>query len=381
LNVTNNVTNSNNPLVFEVSNLSNEVLSIYTETSLKRNVPVVVYSMNPVKTQLVEHTETSCSLNLETGEFKEENTSSYFEEIERYEYHVITAGNPSKHKSFSYYASNGNSTYFTNALQEEIILLEEASAVDNHGPVILSSFSGDDRAVDRIWYEDEYHTGVISALDDGDGWSWKQRYQHEVRRSVYDYNTGWKWWTIDEGVTSYSDSGDYKEDYANWVGPWIYERENCIYNFDGTEWDHYPTSTVGTWTQSFSQSIKIGSSGPTVGFGASQSSGGSMVKITDNSVSDELLWNEEFPPESGYGVPNYFGFPWWMDPPITASHTNFKSYRASLFHNGATSSFNFRWDLITRIHWDGGFFFFGLLFFTRHSLAILDSGYSPHPAS
>lgn len=377
-----NITDNDYPLVFEVNDLRSEDLSVYVETSMDKNVPIVVYSLKPVETRLVQITESSCSLDFETGEFKEEVTASYVEQNDLYEYHVIEAGYPMKHKTFGYLVSNGNSSYFEAALQDEISSLGATHTEDNQREFISSTFAGDPRTSDMYWLRDHYLTGVITAIDnDHDGWTWKQRYQHEVHRSVYDYATGYKWWTVDTAITTYADTGDYKEDYGNWVGPWIYNRQNYIYFFTGTEWDHGPTTDVGSWSYSFSASVRITPDGPTLGFGASQTFSQSQVKITDNSDEDMLVWLEEFPPESGPAVPDYFYYPFSMIPPISASHANYKSYRAALFYHSPTSSFDFNWDLWSRVHYDAGFAWFFLLFWTRYTRSIVDYDEESYPAT
>ena len=376
------IMNDEYPFMFEVDNMDQLKYSAFAEISKTKEVPIIIYSMEPIETRMIQITESNCSLDLDTGESTEEVVASYVEQRDLYQYHVIEAGYPMKHKIFSYAAVDGNATYFINALQEEIAFLRAARTENENMRFIIADFTGDYRTDEMHWILSQWYTGVISAIDDNDnGWTWKQRYQHEVHRSVYDYATGDKWWTVEEGITTYMDSGDYKEDYANWVGPWVYKRENSIWNYDAEEWDHSPTSSVGTYSYDSSYTVKIGPTGPTLGFGAGGSSGGSQVTIDDVSTDTKIQWLEEFPPENGIPKPDYFWYPFAMDPPISASHNNYKTYRSSLFYDSYTSSFGFSWWSSSNVHYDAGFFFFFLLFFTMYSIGVLDQGIESYPAT
>ncbi len=373
--------NDEYPFILEVDNMDNLPIPALAETSKIREAPIIIYSMKPVETRMVQVTKSNCSLDLDTGEFTEEVVATYIEQRDLYQYHVIESGRPTRHKTFNYAASNGNSTYFVGALQEEIAVLRAARNSDENQDFMISSFSGDYRTWDEYWLRDVYQTGVISAVDDGDGWTWKQRYQHEVYRSVYDHSTGYKWWTVEQGITTFVDSGDYKTDYANWVGPWIYQRENAIWNYAATEWDHGPTTSVGSWSYSMSAQVRINKDGPSLQFGLSQSSGQSQVTIDDLSDDTRVKWREKFPPESGTPKPDYFWYPWAMDAPISASHNTYKSYRGSLFHLSSTSSFSFSWNEVSYVHYDAGFWFFFLLFWTRYSEYTFSGDYESYPAT
>ncbi len=375
------IMNDEYPFILEVDTMDNLPIPALAETSKIKKAPIVIYSMRPVETRMVQVTESNCSLDLDTGEFTEKVVASYIEQRDLYQYHVIESGRPTKHKTFNYAASNGDAKYFFIALQDEIAVLRAARNNDKNQEFIASSFNGDYRTWDEYWLRDQYYSGVISAVDDGDGWTWKQRYQHTVYRSVYDHSTGYKWWTVEMGITTYVDSGDYKTDYANWVGPWIYKRDNSVWNYDATEWDHGPTTSVGTWSYSMSAQVRINKDGPSLQFGLSQSSGQSQIRMIDHSTSSKVDWEEKFPPASGTPKPDYFWYPWAMDAPISASHNTYKSYRGALFHHSATSSFDFSWWSSSNVHYDAGFWFFILLFWTRYSVGVLDQNIESYPAT
>lgn len=202
-----------------------------------------------------------------------------------------------------------------------------------------------------------------------------------MHRSVYDYAVQKKWWYVEWKLTTWVDSGDYKEDYANWVSPWVNNKYLSITGTNAELWEWGPTTSTGSWSYSLNQFIRIGPSGPTVGFGVSNSWSKSNVKINDETDPDRSwpAWQEYFPPDSGAGIPDYWYYPFYMTPPIDASHYTYYSHRSALFHHSPTSSFNFDEYCRSSVKYDSGFWFFFLLHWTRttvmHSSGVVGNSY------
>ncbi|MGV9168810.1 MAG: hypothetical protein ACOC38_02595 [Promethearchaeia archaeon] len=378
--------NDSDPIVLKVRDAGNVDSIALSGISQEKEKLVVVYSSNPVETRLLEISKKRCSLNPDTGEINKTLISSHTERYNLFQYHIIEGGDPAKHKSYAYLTPNRNSSYFLKSLEKEIDSLKNSDTASRQQQYTLSGFDGGSGADDQSWLFDRWLVIYVEAWDaDGDGWVWKQRYQHEVHRSVYDYSKDKKWWTINVGVTTIVDSGDYKEDYNNWVGPWVHKRKNVIDDWDGAEWDNHPTTTVSEeWSYSASTGVQITSDGPTVNFGYSASWTADSVKTVSGWDKEIMPWTELFPPSSGAAYPSYGGYPLFMQPPIDASHHSFKSYRDALFRASPSSSFGFYWNLKTYLYRDQNFWWTPLypLNWDRTTAMMVDSDTSPdYPAS
>ncbi|MHA1959358.1 MAG: hypothetical protein ACW99U_03965 [Candidatus Thorarchaeota archaeon] len=325
--------------------------------------PIIVYSHKPASTVSIETTTTNCSLDTRDGTFIESVVSTEVEDHFAFEYTVITPEIPSARiRTESFITKDTEDEHFAKMLEEEIVNL---SAIQFR-PVssfVLSGYSGDTRAIGSSYtpYEKTY-TLKISAIDNGNGWTWKTSLNHQVWKSVYDYETGYRWWLGEWNYYSYVDPYDFKRSFFEWVGPWVYERWSTIdpRSWQENPWEQLyawdPTTSVGTSSSGVSVGVKISPTGPTVSFAASASWSGSEVGFQSLTDTDTDVYKlKEY-----FTGPSYI-YPFWIGGPCDASHYEYHSYREAVYHSSQSDVFDFSQKLDTRLARDYGFY---LLFWT-----------------
>ena len=284
--------------------------------------PIVIYSYNP-DIFVTENSRSSCYLDFKSGNMTEEVVAWYAVTQYRYKYTVIEPWN--EIREYEFIRETDNTSRFDLALQKEIQgLRNRTDSVTRQ--MILSSYSGDELAYAEHWFWKKEVEREISAIDeDDDGYTWETTLKRDVWRSINNYE-GYPeqalYWLSEWRISTAFDGDDYKADYLQWVGPWVTSRwlKYTEDNLDIYDWG--PTSSVGSWSYSFSTGIKINGQGPEVSFGLSQTWTQSEVEIIDDTsdVNDIAEWTETF---TG---PTYFWFP-LLDEPCTASYNTYLSRR------------------------------------------------------
>jgi hypothetical protein len=315
----------------------------------EEKVPIVLYSDTPKVSEL--HVERSgCSLDLQSGEVTVEDVSVLIVPQYTYQYVVFEPGNKIQETVFIF--EEPNVLKYQQALNEEIARLENVYP-SVWKDMALADYSENPLAYDRHYQWSRTTMQEISAVDDDDdNYTWEFTLNRDYYRSKYDYETGRKYWLTEWSLQTAFDQDDYKASYLTWVGPWVtYRWLKHDDDLDLELWEYAPTGTVGSYSYSITQGIKVGPSGPVYMLGASHTVSGSEVTTTDLSSIYYAFakWNEDFVGPTYIWYPLLYG-------PCLVSHTSYLTHFCAewrsngLYHLDATQSYK------ARVHYDKDFF-------------------------
>ncbi|MGY5854049.1 MAG: hypothetical protein RTU92_10815 [Candidatus Thorarchaeota archaeon] len=365
---TNETVKSEEILIIQSDYLTpNQVFDLSDQSNRIRK-PIVVFSPNPVIVT-VQTNETECTLDLQTGILTEGLPIQKISNQYSYWFTIVEPGNTIR--EFEFVRDSDNKSRFIGALNAEINRLERTLPTMVKD-VELSRYVGDVDAWAEKWYWAKEVERVISAIDvDSDGYTWETTLKRNVWRSINNYE-GYPdealYWLSEWRMSTAFDDDDYKADYLQWVGPWVtsrwlkYSEDYCnIYDWG-------PTSSVGSWSYSFSTGIKIGGDGPQVTFALSQSWSGPEVAIDDDTseVYDNVEWSETF---TG---PTYIWFPLLYEPCVASANT-YLSRRGVEWNSGRFGMTGTQ-EYEATVLYDTNFYFllFGLTF-TRYTTHVSHS--------
>jgi len=339
-------TNQSNTLGYEeLSSLANEL-----------EKPIVICS--EVATEItISYEKTAITMDLETGETTEEFVGIEYETQYEIEYSVIEPGNSIRIEIFS--STELENSIYLEALESEITSLKEIPSshwkqkVQGHS--VIADYDGDASAWDLHGDWQETWTREISALDNGNDWTYETTYQYDIWRSVPDVYTNKRTWMFEWGVSHLIDSLDYKNDIWNqWCGPWVHERyiKNAAHSYGNANeelWEWAPQTATGSTTYQISESISAPAA-LSMGIQKQWNEEDVTITATSSQASDYTRWYETFIDPS---------YEWWplSYEPCLAARTGLQSYRGSKWRVTYTDLyFESRADMKTTVKYDDGFF-------------------------